>query len=97
MVRLFCVNMTADHCCLFCRRGSSTVPYRFGKHHSQLCVWPGVLIPPLQVKLGLTKQSVKALCQDGISLEFFCVSFLQVTYDKSESVVLVSPETKRNT
>jgi len=56
-----------------------------------------VLLPPLQVKLGLTKQSVKALCQDVISLEFFCVSFLQVTYDKSVSVVFVSPETKRNT
>ena len=97
MVRLFCVNMAADHCCLFCRNSNSTDTYRFEKHHSQLYGWPGVLVPPLQVKLGLTKQSVKAQCQDDISLEFLGVSFLQVTYYKSESVVLVSLETKRNT
>ena len=51
-----------------------------------------VLLPPLHIKLGLTKQFVKALDKEGECFKYLCTKFPRLTYEKSKQIFAMVPK-----
>ena len=54
-----------------------------------------VLLPPLQIKLGLMKQFVKALDKDGDCFKYLCVKCPAITKEKLKASVIDGPQIRR--
>ena len=51
-----------------------------------------VLLPPLHIKLGLTKQSVKALDKEEECFKYLCTKFPWLTYEKIKAGIFNGPQ-----
>ena len=53
-----------------------------------------IKFPPLYIKLGLMKQVVKSLNQEGECFKYICRTFQNVTIEKIKVAVLDGPQIK---
>ena len=51
-----------------------------------------VLLPPLHIKLGLIKQSVKALDKEEECFKYLCTKFPRLTYEKIKAGIFDGPQ-----
>ena len=54
-----------------------------------------VLPPPLHIKLGVMKNSVKALDVKGPAFTYLCGKFPKLTYEKVKAGVFIGPQIRQ--
>lgn len=63
--------------------------------HEPLVERQKILLPPLHIKLGLMKQFVRALPQDGPCFKYLSKKFPFITQDKLKAGIFVGPQIKK--
>jgi hypothetical protein len=51
-----------------------------------------ILLPPLHIKLGLMKQFLRALPQEGPCFKYLAMKFPSITQDKLKAGIFVGPQ-----
>ena len=55
-----------------------------------------IVFPPLHIKLGVMKQFVKALSQEGECFKYICTKFPGLTIEKSKSGIFDGPQIRKS-